>query len=143
MQLQNLELPSSEDISSLASRVSYRVDLDNVTGDISPLLSSLSCRVLLISNMELDQAGTSSLVRALQHGVKRLELWGGVRLHIQTLLCGSHRKAVLKYDVMGRCGEVECHKDTRDTYREDMKTWAYRVNWIVSDAYGNIIMKRK
>ena len=133
MVLSNLQLPSSEDMLSLASRVSGRVVLNTVSGDIAPLFSSLSCRWLLIYNMELDQAATSSLVRALQHGVEKLGLYGRVRLHIQTLL---------EYDGRGRCGDVRGWSD-RDTYKEEMKTWAHRVNWIVSEASGNIIMKRK
>ena len=76
MVLRDLELPSSEDMSSLASRVIGRVLLDGVTGDIGPLLSNLSCTVLMISNMELDQAATSSLVRGLQHGTTTNLLWG-------------------------------------------------------------------
>ena len=51
--------------------------LENVTGDLGPLLSSLTCSELWIDSMELDQAATSSLVRALQHGVEKLRLWRG------------------------------------------------------------------
>ena len=43
---------------------------------------------------QLDQAATSSLVRALQHGVQELTLAWGVRLHTQTLV---------EYDWQGRC----------------------------------------
>ena len=83
--------------------------------------------------MELDQAATSSLVQALQHGVETLELVG-VRLHIQTLM---------EYDGRGRCGFVTCGHITWETYREEMKTWAARVNWSVSEGTGYILMKRK
>ena len=115
--------------SSAASDVYKR----QVTGDLGPLLSSLSCPGLEISNMELDQAATSSLVRGLQHGVERLELWSGVRLYIQTLV---------EWDGRGRCGQVECHDDTCDTYQEEMKTWAARVNWSVKEGCGWIVMTR-
>ena len=64
--------------------------------------------------MELDQAATRSLVRALQH------------LNIQ--------------DVRGRCGQVTCFDETWNIYKEDLKTWAAIVNWDVS---GNIVIKRK
>ena len=66
MQLRYLELPSSEDMPSLARVVSWRMELRNVTGDLGPLLSSLTCPGLYICNMGLDQAATSSLVRGLQ-----------------------------------------------------------------------------
>ena len=136
MNLRDLELPSSQDMPSLARVVSGKVELRNVTGDLGPLLSSLSCTRLLIENMELDQAATSSLVRGLQHGVEKLVLGfhGRVRLHIQTLL---------EWDGRGRCGEVVCWDDTRDTYRRKMETWAARVNWSVSKESSYIVMRRK
>ena len=107
--------------------------MENVTGDIGPLLSSLTCTALWIEDMELDQAATSSLVRALQHGVKELRLWWGARVHVQTLL---------EYDGRARCGEVECYGETWDTCMEEIKTWAARVNWGVKEAYRHIEMKR-
>ena len=118
---------------SLARVVRERVWLDSVTGDLGPLLSSLTCTRLEISSMELDQAATSSLVRALQHGVEGLDMYGGARLHIQTLL---------DYDGRGRCGWVKCYYSTRDTYKEDMKTWAARVNWDVTVNSEEIEIKR-
>ena len=132
MRLYNLELPSTEDMPSLARVVSRGVDLDRVTGDLGPLLSSLSCTDLGINNMYLDQAATSSLVRALQHGVEKLNLGysGRVRLHLQTLM---------EYDGRGRCGEVRCSPDTEDT---ELKTWSARVNWSVTDKGYNFVMKR-
>ena len=119
---------------SLARVVSIYVRLDRLTGDLGSLLSSLTCSTLGISNMELDQAATSNLVRALQHGVEGLDLWRGVRLHIQTLV---------EWDGRGRCDRVECWSDTRDTYQQKMKSWAARVNWDVSEELGVIVMKRK
>ena len=134
MKLRNLELPSIEDMPSLARVIISGVGLWNVTGDIGPLVSSLTCTWLQISNMELDQAATSSLVRALQHGVEKLRLWRGVRLHIQTLLEWGGR---------GRCGRVECRGDTRDTYKEELMTWAARVNWgVTEESYWIEIMRK-
>ena len=63
-------------------------------------------------------------MRALQHGVEKLGLRDGARIHIQTLV---------GWDGRGKCGEVLCHGDTRDTYKEEMKTWAARVNWGVEE----------
>ena len=77
--------------------------------------------------MYLDQAATSSLVQVLHHGVEKLGLGypGRVRLHIQTLL---------EYDGRGRCGRVRCYDDT---YKDQMKTWAERVNWVVDEDEEN------
>ena len=142
MNLHDLEL-TGINISSLASGVRQGVELSNVTGDVVPLLSSLTCTSLWIDNMELNQAATRSLVRGLEHGVKRLVLdgvrWGPVTLDIQTLV---------EYDGRGRCGEVtiKCSSNIADTYRE-MKTWAERINWRVTvsvNYYGrSIAMKRR
>ena len=97
------------------------------------LVTSLHCVGLKLNNMEVDQAATSSLVLALQHGVAELRLWWGARVHVQTLL---------EYDGRGRCGELECYGETWDTCMEDMKTWAARVNWDVKEVYRHIEMKR-
>ena len=87
-----------------------------------------------MSSMELDQVATSSLVRGLQHGVEELWLGGGARLHIQTLV---------EWDGRGRCDEVRCSFDARDTYQQEMKTWADTINWIVTEQSYCIWIKRK
>ena len=116
-----LELPSSEHIPALARVVSSLVVLQNVTGDLGPLLANLTVTVRLdMYDMELDQAATSSLVLGLQRGVKRLLLCAGARVHLHTLL---------SYDGNGRCVWVRCWGDTADTYREGMRVWAIQVNW--------------
>ena len=66
-------------------------------------------------------------MRALQHGVEELRLWWGARVHVQTLV---------EWDGRRRCGEVKCIDDTCDTYQEEMKTWAARVNWSVEETSG-------
>ena len=125
MWLYNLKLPSGEDTLRLFSKVRYRVYLDKMTGDIGPLLPSLTCRFLQMESMKLGQAATSSLVRALQRGVQEeLYLYRRVRLHIKTLL---------KYDGRGRCGGMKFYDDTRRIYLQKMKTWAARVGWDVED----------
>ena len=116
MRLCDMELPSSEDMPSLARVVSRGVELVNVGGDVGPLVTSLTCTALWIEDMELDQAATSSLVRALQHGVQELTLAWGVRLHTQTLV---------EYDWQGRCErcvQVDYYEDKifRDNYADKM-----------------------
>ena len=122
------------DQAATCSGVSDRVELIHVTGDLGPLLSSLSCTQLTMYNMELDQPATSSLVWGLQHGVETLGLHRGVRLHSQTLL---------RYKGRGECGKMRCFHDTRDTYQQNMKTWAESVNWDISKGNGYILIKRK
>ena len=131
LQINNMEL----DQAATCSGVSSKVMLNRVTGDLAPLMSSLTCTVLYIFDMELDQAATSGLVWGLQHGVEELVLGYRVRLHIQTLL---------EWDGSGRCGEVTCYGDTRETYLEVMMTWAAGVNWSVSEeSFWIVITRRK
>ena len=52
-----------------------------------------------------------------------MSVWGGW-LHFQTLV---------EYDGRELCGLVGCWDDTRDTYLEEMKTWAVGVDWDLSD----------
>ena len=134
MKLENLELPSSEDMLSLARVVNTWVWLNNVTGDIAPLVSSLACTELRMSNMDLDQTTTSGLVLGLQNGVASLNLHDGARLHIQRLM---------EYDGRGWCGELVCWDNTRDAYQQEVKTWADRINWIVTEQSYCIWIKRK
>ena len=127
------------DQAATCSGVRDRVQLRGVTGDVAPLLSSLSCTQLRIDNMKLDQTATSGLVQGLQHGVERLHLLGGggpVTLHIHTLV---------EYDGRGRCGEVRCWGNTSAPYREEIKTWAGRINWDVTDEWlgMGIVMRRR
>ena len=61
LNLRDLELPN---MLSLTRVVRGRVVLSSVTGDIGPLVSSLTCSELWIQNMELDQAATCSGVLA-------------------------------------------------------------------------------
>ena len=60
MLLGHLKLPSIKDVPSLAKAITTKVWLSNVTGDFGPLLSSITCPELVISNMELGQTATST-----------------------------------------------------------------------------------
>ena len=40
---------------------------------------------------------------------------------------------LLEYDGRERCGMVQCHQDSGDTYKKEMKTWAAGVGWNVRE----------
>ena len=120
MRLEDLVLPSSEDIPSLGAQLSGMVDLINVTGDLVPLLTSLNIRELWLEDVELDEAATRALLRALQHGVRRLVLAGSVTLHLPTLMM---------YDGKGKCLSLCCRDTSRSMYLPQMMTWAEGVGW--------------
>ena len=134
--MKNMELNQA----ATSSGVSDRVELRDVTGDVAPLLSSLTCIKLWIDNMELNQTATRGLVRGLQHGVKKLWLgyYGAVTLDIQSLV---------EYDGRGRGDLVGCYGNTAATYRENIKTWAERINWDVTEGgvrdVRRIVMRRR
>ena len=120
MRLEDLVLPSSEDIPSLGAQLSGVVRLINVTGDLVPLLTSLNIRMLWLEDVELDEAATRGLLRALQHGVRRLMLVGSVTLHLPTLMM---------YDGKGKCYSLYCRDTSRSMYLPQMMTWAEGVGW--------------
>ena len=120
MTLEDLELPSSEDIPSLVAQLSGVVDLSNVKGDLVPLLTSLNGNVLTLRDMALDEAATRGLLEALQHGVRSLLLEGSVTLHLPTLL---------KYNGGGKCHTLGCFDDSRSTLLPQLTAWAEGVGW--------------
>ena len=139
MQLRNMELPSSgtEDISicSLAKVVRKRVELRNVTGDIGPLLTSLTCTKLVMHSYSMEygsgpcmphdlKATISSLVRGLPHSVQKLVL--GYR----ALFYKWRRQRLY-------------HAGHLPSPGAEMMTWAARVNWDVSDSGDYFVMTRK
>ena len=60
--------------------------------------------------------------------------YGAVTLDIQTLE---------EYDGRGRCDLVGCYDDTAAPFREDMKTWAGRINWDLTEEWRLIEMRRR
>ena len=160
MRLWNLKLPKCEDMPILTSRVSSsgKVVLSNVTGDIGPLLSSITCTDLWIYNMKLDQAVTCSGVS------RKLELdkvTGDLGPLLSSLTCTRLVIYNKELDQAATSGLVRglqqgveklvLHKGVRlhiqtlleydgkegcgeveyrgDTYLQEMKTWARRVKW--------------
>ena len=120
MCLEDLVLPSSEDIPSLVAQISGVVFLTNVTGDLAPLLTSLNGHELGLVDVELDEAATRALLRAMQHGVRILDLRGSVTLHLPTLMM---------YDGKGKCLFLCCRDTSRSMYLPQMMTWAEGVGW--------------
>ena len=111
-------------LASLASCVTGVLYIKNVTGSqqIVSLLTSLNCSLLDIERQRLGREETQAMVQAMQSGVEWVWLWEEVSLDI---------KALSEYSGQGVCRTVEIHYDTRDRYKEDMKTWAGNRNWRV------------
>ena len=121
MRLWDIDIRSipADNISALASVVTDRVEIYNVTGDIIPVLRSVKSRWLVINRMTLDAAVTKALVTAMETRVEevRLGLWSGVRLDPSVLT---------QYDGHGKCRKVECW--SRE-YQDTLRNWAGKVGW--------------
>ena len=110
-------------LASLVSCVTYQLDIENVTGcDLVSILTSLKCKELGIYRQNLGSEESRALVQTMESVVGWLWLHDGATLDIE---------ALSEYSGQGVCRTVELHGDTRDRYKEDMKTWAGNRNWRV------------
>ena len=127
-QLENLwlydidtSLVPASDLSSLVKCVSDGVSITSVTGDLSPLLSSVQFRLLLITNTSLSTADTQRLVAAMVTRVEWVTLDGGVTLDMDTLA---------QYDGTGECEEVVLAGPATAEYGDQVKMWAENMGWL-------------
>ena len=113
----------AEHLASLASCVTWTVDINGVSNyDIISLLNSVKCERLYISNHSLSSEETGALVRAMETRVEkvRLGIGGDVSLDI---------RALTQYSGQGKCQWVQCDYETADKYREEVRSWAEKINW--------------
>ena len=128
----------TEHLASLASCVTKYVDINNVSNcDIISFLNSVKCEELYISRQSLSSEETMELVRAMETYVERVVLggWREVSLDI---------RALTQYSGQGKCGQVEWYDETADRYREEVRSWAEKINWKVTlDNDMKIVIERK
>jgi len=139
MVLKNIDISRipPDSLASLATRVSWRVDIDNVTGDLTTIVGNIKCEWLWISNQNLSSEVTQCLVTAMRDNVEvvRLGYVGDVNINMELI--------TQRYDGKGRCREVVCHNDAGRRYGQHLETWAARMGWKV-DKYGfAIVISRK
>ena len=125
----------AQHLASLASCVTNELSIWNVSGcDLVSILSSLKCERLDITSQRVRRVETRALVQAMETGVKRVELCGGVTLDMETLA---------EYSGQGACREVELYGDTAARYRGELVTWARSRNWRVdADGDRRCVVKR-
>ena len=125
--LMDVDLTSvpAEHLASLIACVTDHFDIENVIGLMNILNNIKSnVRAISISNQSLSSEETRALVRAMESNVEIVILGDEeVTLDIGILT---------QYSGQGRCGVVECFDDTADRYREDVRSWAQRINWSVT-----------
>ena len=119
----DISLVPAEDMANLVKCVSDRVHMNYVSGDLSPVLSSIKCRELEIGNINLTTADTKSLVNAMEE-VKVASLHGHDRWF------GLDMETLAQYDGEGECELVQLLGDIRG-YRDHFKVWAGNIGWTV------------
>ena len=138
MVLVDIELTSvpTEHLISLASSVTKSVSIWKVSGcELANILDSVKSKVLSIIELSLGSEETQGLVQAMESGVEKVTLLGGVTLDIRVLI---------QFNGQGKCREVVCYSDTAPRYKEQLRTWAKSSNWSVTrdDDWEFIIKKR-
>ena len=127
MDLDDVDLVSVpvDHLASLASCVTRSVDIINISNcDIIRILDSVKCQDLNISRQTLSNEETQALVRSMESRVKVVSLGfnGEVSLDIT---------ALTQYNGEGRCEEMAYWYDTKERYKEEMRTWVQRTNWLM------------
>ena len=134
LRLYNLDIslvPAEDLVSLVKCQRSGPVSINGVTGDLSPVLSSVQCCMLLITNTSLSTAETQQLLAAMDTRVKKIHMGDGVTLDMDTLA---------QYAGEGKCVEVTM-RGMR--YRNQLKVWAGNMGWQIEETSDKIFIKRK
>ena len=134
--LNNLDISPvpAGDLSSLVRCVSNIVQIASVNGDLAPVLSSVHCEWLTVSNMALSSDDTQSLVTIMDRRVSKVFLYGDVRLDMKTLA---------QYGGRGSCGHLMLGDGSRRRYGDQVKLWAGDMGWrIMSENDHHIVIER-
>ena len=133
--LRDVDLASvpAEHLASLTSCVTRSVYIRKVSNcDMINILDNLKCTVLGIceqsfdlGNNETSSEETRALVRAMESRVERV--WLDIRVILDIM-------ALTQYSGQGKCWWVTCiYSDTAERYGEELRSWAQRINWDVSE----------
>ena len=124
----------ADHLSALSSSITHLLYIDNVEGDIAPLLD-VKIGNLSISNMELSVGDTLSMVSAMKN-IKTLWLGycGLVTLDMETLST---------YTGQRRCDEIWCCHDTKKKYRRELISWTRGIDWKIGMENDSLIFLKK
>ena len=93
-------------------------------GGLVTIMDSVKSKELSIWSQSLGSEETKAMVQAMDSRVERVELNMWTTLDIRDLM---------EYNGQGRCRKVKCTFETKDRYREQLRTWAMSRNWTVTD----------
>ena len=145
MWLSDMDLASVPPVhlASLTSCVTSRVGIINVSNcDLVSILDSLQCIRLLMNRQTLSSEETRALVRAMESRVEHVWLgYGGYVVVVR----GSGEvsldiRVLTQYSGQGECRRVRCEDVAATRYREEMRSWAQRINWRVEKDLDNVIV---
>ena len=142
-------------LASLAGCVTGHVEIENVRNcDLISILDSVKCQWLSIDSQTLSTEETRALVRAMESRVEMVQLgmmpgWMqnivGARVQLESRAGDvqlQHHLDIMdliQYSGQGKCREVWCCGITADRYREEVRSWAQRINWRVKVNVDDII----
>ena len=129
MWLEDVDLASvpAEYLASLTACVTELVEIWNVSNiDLTSILDRCKSAVLNIDNQNLSTEETQSLVRAMAN-VERVSL--GLLGEVEVTLDIS---TLVTYVGQGKCKWVAFRYDTGVKYREEVRRWAQRICWRVT-----------
>ena len=109
----NIDISSipSDNMAALCSVVTDSVDIEGVTGNVQTILANIKCRMLGISDMNLDHDDTECLLETMRNNVEEVELYVSLDIDVLT-----------QYDGLGKCSKVWCWDET-------LSNWASKVGW--------------
>ena len=127
MRLVNIDLSEVAHASALADVTATDVWIQNVTGNIAPVISRIKCRVL-------------SLSQGMQTAVEVVEL--GDVLPLDTVELDMN--TLVTYDGRGHCREVGCWGETGERFRNQLAIWGETMGWGVRKyAFDDVVIARE
>ena len=126
MNLRDISLSEVAHASSLADvNVTNCVWIENVTGNIAPIISRIKCKRLVITKMRLSTEDTAALIQGMQTSVEQ------VGLGYDPFPVVLDWNTLLTYDGLGHCGGVLCWGKARERYGDQLATWGETMGWSV------------
>ena len=140
MRLVNIDLSEVAHASALADVTARDVWIQNVTGNIAPVISRIKCRVLSLTEMMLGTDDTAALVQGMQTAVEVVEL--GDVLPLDTVELDMN--TLVTYDGRGHCREVGCWGETGERYGNQLAIWGETMGWGVRKyAFDDVVIARE
>lgn len=128
--LTNLTIDDIEDcndpneLSALVRCVTGSLRIHDTVRNLKPILGSLKCKVLYISEMTLDAADITSMLNAMNSGLRCLRVLSAYGIH----------KVLKAYNGQGECETIIILELSEKTVtRLVVEQWTKKVGWVLHD----------